>query len=51
MEKLLPPEFYTALDYNQVKCEIRKVMESDLPMGEVKKRILSLETQLLRRYR
>jgi hypothetical protein len=51
MEKLIVPEFYTALDYNQVKEEIRKVMESDLPMHEVKKRIVALETQLLRRYR
>ena len=51
MDKLLLPEYYSSLDYNQVKCEIRKVMESDLPMHEVKKRIVALETQLLRRYR
>ena len=51
MDKLIVPEFYTALDYNQVKNEIRKVMESDLPLHDVKKRIVALETQLLRRYR
>jgi len=48
--KLLPPDFYTSLDYNQIKCEIRMVMESDLPTQEAKKRIVALERQLLRRY-
>jgi len=51
VDKLIVPEFYTALDYNQVKNEIRKVMESDLPIHEVKKRVVALESQLLRRYR
>lgn len=51
MDKLIMPEYYTALDYNQIKNEIRKVMESDLSTGEVKKRIVTLESQLLRRYR
>jgi hypothetical protein len=51
VDKLLPQEFYSSMDYNQVKNEIRKVMESDLPMHDVKKRIVALETQLLRRYR
>ena len=51
VDKLLPQEFYSSMDYNQVKGEIRKVMESDLPMHEVKKRLVALETQLLRRYR
>jgi len=51
VDKLVVPDFYSALDYNQVKGEIRKVMESDLPMHEVKKRLVALETQLLRRYR
>ena len=51
VEKLIAPEFYSSLDYNQVKNEIRKVMECELPSPEVKKRLVSLETQLLRRYR
>jgi hypothetical protein len=51
MDKLLLPEFYSSMDYNQVKNEIRKLMECELPSHEVKKRLVSLETQLLRRYR
>jgi hypothetical protein len=51
VEKLILPDFYMALDYNQIKNEIRKVMESDLPLYDVKKRVVALESQLLRRYR
>ena len=51
VDKLIVPDFYMALDYNQIKNEIRKVMESDLPLHELKKRVVALESQLLRRYR
>ena len=49
-DKLVNPEFYTSLDYTQVKNEIKSVMDSDMPPQEAKKRIVALERQLLRRY-
>jgi hypothetical protein len=49
-EKNIDPEFYTSLGYSEIKSEIRKVMESDLPRHEAKKRITALEFQITRRY-
>ena len=49
-ETLIDPGFYTSLSYGQVKNETRKVLESDLPREEIRKRLNILETQLTRRY-
>jgi hypothetical protein len=47
---LVEPTFYSSLNLAAVRSEVRKVVESDLPEGEVKKRIVALEAQMTRRY-
>ena len=49
-ENIVDPDFYASLGYSDVKTEIRKVMESDLPRHEIKKRVVALEHQIARRY-
>ena len=49
-ETLMDPDFYGSLTYNQVKTEIRNVMESALPMDEAKRRVRNLEFQVRKRY-
>ena len=49
-ETLVDPDFYGSLTYNQVKTEIRNVMESALPMDEAKRRVRNLEFQVRKRY-
>jgi hypothetical protein len=49
-ETLTDPYFYGSLSYNQVKEEIRNVMESDLPQEEARRRVKNLEFQISKRY-
>jgi hypothetical protein len=49
-ENLTDPYYYGSLTYDEVKHEIRCVMESDLPKDEARKRINTLEFQISKRY-
>ena len=47
---LVDPAFYTNLSHSAMRSEIRKVIESDLPSEEVRRRVNHLELQVTRRY-
>ena len=47
---LVDPSFYQSMHLDVLRKEIRKVIESDLPSSEVKKRVNALEFQISRRY-
>jgi hypothetical protein len=47
---LVEPNFYPSLQLDVLRKEIRKVIESDLPAGEVRKRVNAIEFQISRRY-
>lgn len=47
---LVEPTYYPSLSLLAVRSEVRKVVESDLPKEEVRRRITSLELQMARRY-
>ena len=49
-ETLVEPEFYRSLSHENMRSELRKVMESDLPLHDKKKRIVGLESCISRRY-
>ena len=49
-ESLVDPNYYQSMTLDVLRKEIRKVVESDLPKEEVKKRVNALEFQISRRY-
>jgi hypothetical protein len=46
----IDPSFYSSLQLDVLRKEIRKVIESDLPAEEVRKRVNAIEFQISRRY-
>jgi hypothetical protein len=49
-ESLVDPTYYQSMTLDILRKEIRKVVESDLPKEEVRKRVNALEFQISRRY-
>ena len=47
---LVEPNYYQSLNLEVLRKEIRKVIESDLPVEEVRKRVNAIELQISRRY-
>jgi hypothetical protein len=47
---LVDINYYESLNLDVLRKEIRKVIESDLPKEEVRKRVNALEFQISRRY-
>jgi hypothetical protein len=47
---LVEPTFYSSLQLDVLRKEVRKVIESDLPAEEVRKRVNAIEFQISRRY-
>ena len=47
---LIEPSFYPSLQLDVLRKEIRKVIESDLPSEEVRRRVNAIEFQISRRY-
>jgi hypothetical protein len=50
-EGLMDPSYYQTLSYTGVKQEMKKVIQSPLSSGEVRKRLNRLEVEISRRYR
>jgi hypothetical protein len=50
-DSLIDPSLYTSLSTGQVREEMQKLVESNLPKAEVRKRINQLEQQVKRRIR
>jgi hypothetical protein len=49
-ESLADPNYYQSMTLDVLRKEIRKVVESDLPKEEVRKRVNTIEFQISRRY-
>lgn len=49
-DSLVDPTFYPSLTLGVLRTEVRKVIESNLPKDEVRKRITGIELQISRRY-
>ena len=49
-ETLVDPAFYASLNLDVMRKEVRKVIESDLPAEETRRRVNQLEFQISRRY-
>lgn len=49
-ETLVEPDFYRVLNHETMRIELRKVIESDLPSAEKKKRVNNLEFYISKRY-
>ena len=47
---LIEPSYYQSLNLDVLRKEIRRVIESDLPKEEVRKRVNGLEYEISRRY-
>lgn len=47
---LVDPSFYESMTLEVLRSEIRKVIESNLPSQEVRKRVNALEFHISRRY-
>lgn len=47
---LIDPSFYESMTLAVLRSEIRKVVESDLPKEEVRKRVNAIEFHISRRY-
>jgi len=47
---LVDPQYYQSLNLELLRVELRKVIESDLPRDEVRKRINGIEFHISRRY-
>ena len=47
---LVDPNYYQSMTLDILRKEVRKVVESDLPKEEVRKRVNALEFQISRRY-
>jgi hypothetical protein len=48
---LTDPSLYGSMPNGQIRVEMRRVMESNLPTEEIKKRVRQLEFQILRCYK
>lgn len=49
-EGLIEPNFYQSLDLAELRSQVKKVIESDLPPDETRRRINRLEIEISRRY-
>lgn len=49
-DSLVDPNYYQSMTLDILRKEVRKVVESDLPKEEVRKRVNTLEFQISRRY-
>ena len=49
-DSLVDPTYYQSMTLDVLRKEIRKVVESELPKEEVRKRVNALEFQISRRY-
>ena len=49
-DSLIEPAYYQSLNLDVLRKEIRRVIESDLPKEEVRKRVNGLEYEISRRY-
>lgn len=49
-DSLIEPVYYQSLNLDVLRKEIRRVIESDLPKEEVRKRVNGLEYEISRRY-
>ena len=49
-KKPIDPTYYSSLGLEEIRREIRTIVESDLPKNEIKKRISGLEFQMRKRY-
>jgi hypothetical protein len=49
-DSLVEPTYYQSMTLDVLRKEIRKVIESELPKEEVRKRVNALEFQISRRY-
>jgi hypothetical protein len=49
-ESLVDPTYYPSLTLEVLRSEVRKVIESDLPPEETRKRVNSIEFHISRRY-
>lgn len=47
---LIEPNYYQSMTLDILRKEIRKVVESDLPKEEVRKRVNGIEFEISRRY-
>ena len=49
-ESLVDPTYYPSLTLEVLRSEVRKVIESDLPPKETRKRVNSIEFHISKRY-
>ena len=49
-ETLVDPAYYASLGHDAMRKEVLKVIESDLPAEETRRRVNQLEFQISRRY-
>jgi hypothetical protein len=49
-ETLVDPAFYASLNLDVMRNEVKKLIESDLPSEETRRRVNQLEFQISRRY-
>jgi hypothetical protein len=49
-ETLVDPDYYSSLSHYEMRQEVRKVIGSDLPREQVKRRVNQLEFQISKRY-
>ena len=49
-DSLVDPTYYESMTLDVLRKEIRKVVESDMPKEEVRKRVNALEFHISRRY-
>jgi hypothetical protein len=49
-ESLVDPTYYPSLTLEVLRSEVRKVIESDLPSEETRKRVNSIEFHISKRY-
>jgi hypothetical protein len=49
-ESLVDPTYYPSLTLEVLRSEVRKVIESDLPPEETRKRVNSIEFHISKRY-
>lgn len=47
---LIDPSYYPSVQLDLLRKEVRKVMESNLPIEEVRKRVNAIEFNISRRY-
>jgi hypothetical protein len=49
-EALVDPDYYSSLSHSEMRLEVRKVIESELPREEARRRVNQLEFQISKRY-